>query len=302
MLLTAIQNFQQAERNALIKNDLSVDQSIDRLQRLCAAVNSCSNGERQTQELVERLRGMLPETFRGGLEPSFERAQTEFLTFGRELSEAIGNSIVCDDGFNKALQKLFVDDSWHNGTLVQALGATIEDYFYDVSTWVEESFFKRVADSVMQYTVRAYIAAFLERRTPLTDAVLKRIEEDEEVLVASLSKFTRKQRASRYTDLLARMVDLARAEDDDSFVSALCAANRCDQSISIDAADRIATMRDIGTTRPSPHVNARVHGGIQGVRPCSRLKRREARQAQLAAAVQRGDAARVAGAWLCLLR
>lgn len=244
VLLTALQKFQKAERDALLGNEQTREQGVERLQRLCAAVNSSSNGDRETEQLMENLREMLPTTFHGGIEPSFEQAQTDFLALGREVSEAIADFVVTDAGFKQALGKLFVDESWHTGTLVQSLAATIEDYFNDISTWIEESFFKRVAESVLQYTVRAYVAAFLERRVSLSDTVLQQMTRDEHTFIDSFSKYIRNHRVHKYADLLSRMIDLAKAGDDDNFVSALCAASRTDSSITLDAAERVIAMRD----------------------------------------------------------
>ncbi|KIY92823.1 hypothetical protein MNEG_15140, partial [Monoraphidium neglectum] len=145
------------------------------LEMLCALLNNNVEAYGQSLEFTEH--SLLEAPYAGKLD--VEETCRSFLEVAKSMAGAISAEVMRDAGLGDQFGRLYSHSDWVAGTTTATILATLQDYFGDISTFVEPGFAKRVAELVLEELVRRYAAALVLAPPPASDLVLRRMAADE---------------------------------------------------------------------------------------------------------------------------
>eukprot|EP00878_Enallax_costatus_P028845 GHUV01031195.1.p1 GENE.GHUV01031195.1~~GHUV01031195.1.p1 ORF type:complete len:391 (+),score=148.69 GHUV01031195.1:342-1514(+) len=119
---------------------------------VCAQVNNSVDCYNQSLEFTENVQLLLDEGYRSELD--VEETCRVFLDLAKAWSNQLIYIIYSDAGLVDQWRRMYNSQEWLNGTTTATIRATLEDYFTDVSTFVEPGFCRRVCEGVLEEYVR----------------------------------------------------------------------------------------------------------------------------------------------------
>jgi exocyst complex component 3 len=152
--------------------------------------------------------------------------------------------VFADPGFASVFAALFTSADWWSGATCDTLCATIVDYFGDLAAWLTESFFKRVAEAVMERTVASYCAALFTQCASIKTGTMTRIAADEEALRATFQPYCREAQLATAFQSLTDLRDLACASTEAEIGAAFGTMLTNTPGTTVDVVERILAMRD----------------------------------------------------------
>mmetsp|Transcript_19085 Transcript_19085/g.53180 ORF Transcript_19085/g.53180 Transcript_19085/m.53180 type:complete len:779 (+) Transcript_19085:187-2523(+) len=208
--LQQVERFLEAHREALGKPDQTLEQ-------LAARINNCLDCYEQCIELADSLENALDEQYRGNVD--VDAVGRGFLEVAKGAVEAIAEVVLSDEGVKVLLGKVYITPEWLSGSVTGTLVATINDYFADLQSWVDASFFKRISIATLQALVGKAIRALLKmNKVKITDEFIQQMEEDEEIFSTCFFRYLKEDKVCQVVQELSDMRDLVSSDSVEAYV------------------------------------------------------------------------------------
>ena len=209
-IIQVMMEFQHIESERLKSGmDLTLEAAI-------AILNTNLKAYDMALELADTIEDALDPTCRGAVD--VENACRGFLQMAKRAVASVTACIVSDEGIQDTFASAFFGPEWCLGKVTPVLVATLEDYMQDVAGWIETSFLRRVAESLLDKVAEAWIQAFLANTPVIQSEVAEQMLRDSMQVHDFFRRFIPKapqlvpcQRMEAFTDLVA-------ADSVDSFV------------------------------------------------------------------------------------
>ncbi|GAX84704.1 hypothetical protein CEUSTIGMA_g12126.t1 [Chlamydomonas eustigma] len=197
--LKIMKAFQAALTSALSQRHMTFEMA-------CAQLNNCVMCYEQSLEFSEDVQRQLLPEYKKRID--IEVVCRGFLDVGKVATKSLVENIFNDPGTSTQLKALFSSAEWLSGKTTATLIATVKDYMTDVQSGVENTFVKRVAEAALEELVRRYVNILLAGVPQVTEAVVKRLKEDENDVETYFSTHLRPDRLSKYIDQLSDIREL----------------------------------------------------------------------------------------------
>ncbi|KAI8463893.1 MAG: component of the exocyst complex [Monoraphidium minutum] len=152
------------------------------LEMLCALLNNNVEAYGQSLEFTEHVQSLLEGGYAGKLD--VEETCRSFLELAKALATAISGEVTRDVGLGDQFGRLYSGGEWVAGTTTATIIATLQDYFGDITTFVEPGFARRISELIMDEVVRRFVLALVSSAPPSSEIVLRRMAVDETDLQA----------------------------------------------------------------------------------------------------------------------
>ncbi|BDA50552.1 Exocyst complex component 3 [Coccomyxa sp. Obi] len=207
-VMTIMRQFQEAQKQYL-ERDLSEG-------LLCAVINNNTRCYNESTEFADHLDDALAAPYKGRLD--IEHQCRGFLELAKEAVGHLVNAIFADTAFAELFHKLYCSEEWQSGVTTQSILATLGDYFEDYETLIEPSWFKRLAVACLEETLAHFIAALLTYTKSITDAFLKQLQRDYDLICDFFEKHCIKEKVTKVCQPLDDLRDVASSDSVDTFV------------------------------------------------------------------------------------
>ncbi|KAL7154566.1 hypothetical protein ABFS83_03G010000 [Erythranthe nasuta] len=203
-------DFQAAERQKL-------EEPEGELEALCAMINNNLNCYDLAMELSSNTLEALPQYY--AEQVNFEETCKGFLDVAKEAVHRTVSFIFEDQGIQDVLASLY-QKGWLEGQVIEFLVETIDDYFKDVTTFIEERSFMRLVELCLEETVVVYVDHLLVQKSYIKEETIEKIKLDEDVLSEFFKKYISAPKVEKRLKIICDMRELASSESPDSFTLA----------------------------------------------------------------------------------
>ena len=165
----------------------------------------------------------------------------------RRMHDALSSppsAVLEDPGFASVFAQLFADPDWWTGGTCATLCATMLDYFGDLQAWLNESFFKRTAEALMERCVGMYCAALFTQCKVVRTDTMARMAADEQALREVFAPFVKSQALDSSFQALMDLRELASASSEREIAKAFDTMMTNTPGTTSDVVERIMVLRD----------------------------------------------------------
>ncbi|EFJ41029.1 hypothetical protein VOLCADRAFT_119802, partial [Volvox carteri f. nagariensis] len=127
-----------------------------------------------------------------------------------------------DPGLSSQVKRLYGNGNvdYLNGRTTATLIATLRDYFSDFKVWVAPPYLRRLAEAALEELVRRAVNMFTVAPPQATEALAKRMADDEADLMTYFESYVKLDRLHRHISVLADMRELMTADSTETFALA----------------------------------------------------------------------------------
>mmetsp|Transcript_8241 Transcript_8241/g.27390 ORF Transcript_8241/g.27390 Transcript_8241/m.27390 type:complete len:795 (-) Transcript_8241:3164-5548(-) len=211
------------------------------LELLVAIVNNNVHAYDLSQELGERVSDALDDTYRGCVD--VEVACTGFLSLAKRAVELAREHVLMDPSFTRLFAALFVDETWASGETIANLVATLQDYLSDCVVWMDEGFFRRFAEDMLEHVAERYISALLTQCPGVTAEMIAHMERDDDALRELFGGFLTGSRCEAKLRVLCDFRELVASSDVEAFTLSFTMLLQNRKNTELSALEKLVAMR-----------------------------------------------------------
>lgn len=186
------------------------------LEQLCAVINNNMRCYDESLEFAEALEERFAEHIKGSLD--VEEACRGFLDLAKEGAAACVAVVFSDPAFAELFQRLYSSDDWRSGGLTASVLATLEDFLQDFERMVEPSFYRRLAEGLLEECVAHYVAAMLCNLRSVTEADVAAARRDDARIRQFFAAYTKPEKVARECQALTDACEFLVADSVEAFV------------------------------------------------------------------------------------
>ncbi|KAI7841448.1 hypothetical protein COHA_004843 [Chlorella ohadii] len=186
------------------------------LEQLCAVINNNMRCYDESLEFADALEERFAEHVKGSLD--VEEACRGFLDLAKEGAAACVAVVFSDPAFADLFQRLYSSDDWRSGGLTASVLATLEDFLQDFERMVEPSFYRRLAEGLLEESVAHYVAAMLCNLRGVTEADVAASRRDDARIRQFFAAYTKPEKVARECQALTDACEFLVADSVEAFV------------------------------------------------------------------------------------
>ncbi|GLC43723.1 hypothetical protein PLESTM_001508500 [Pleodorina starrii] len=211
------------------------------LEMAVAFVNNNVTCYDQSLTFAEDVQRQLTKSYRDQLD--IEDVCRGFLEVAKLATQRAVQIMFNDPGLSNQVKGLYGSGSteYLNGRTTATLIATLRDYFTDLKVWVAPSFLKRMAEAALEELVRRAVNMFVVAPPQATEALTKRMSDDEADLLTYFESYVKLDRLHRHISVLADMRELLTADSPEAFALSYTNLLALQKSFTLEVITKILT-------------------------------------------------------------
>ncbi|KAI3425101.1 hypothetical protein D9Q98_008479 [Chlorella vulgaris] len=186
------------------------------LEMLCAVINNNMRCYDESLEFAEGLEERFADNFKGSLD--VEAACRGFLDLAKEGAAACVAVVFSDPAFADLFTRLYWTEEWRSGDVTSSVLATLEDFLQDFERMVLPTFYRRLAEALLEECMAHFVAALLSFLKGVTEDDVAAIRRDDARIRQFFARFTKPEKVARECQPLIDVCEFVTADSIESFV------------------------------------------------------------------------------------